>query len=105
MTFQSLVYSLCKHVPAGKVTTYKAIADALGSKGYRSVGNALNKNPFGFLEGGNIPCHRVVCSNGRVGGFAHGVKRKVEMLKSEGVVVKDGNVVDFEKRLWCFKWT
>ncbi|HLC19520.1 MAG TPA: MGMT family protein [Candidatus Nanoarchaeia archaeon] len=96
MTFQSHVYLLCKQVPAGKVTTYKAIGDALGIKGYRAVGNALNKNPFGFLECGNIPCHRVVCSDGRVGGFAHGVEKKIELLKKEGIVVRDGKVVDFE---------
>ena len=100
MTFQSRVYSLCKQVPAGKITTYKAIADTLGSKGYRAVGNALNKNPFGFFEGGDIPCHRVVCSSGKVGGFADGVEKKVEILKREGMLIEDNKIVDFEEKLF-----
>ncbi len=91
--FESRVYECCKMVPKGKVTTYKAIAQALGHQGYRAVGNALNKNPFS-----HVPCHRVVCANGRVGGFAHGVGKKVEMLRKEGVEVNNGTIVDFERR-------
>ena len=44
--FQKRVYELCKKVPKGKVTTYKAIAQKMRTKAYRAVGNALNKNPF-----------------------------------------------------------
>lgn len=96
--FQQRVYGLCKQVPAGKVTTYKAIGDALGGRGkiYRAVGVALNKNPFAPV----VPCHRVVASDGSIGGFAHGCEKKIEMLKKEGVIVKDGKVVDFEKNMF-----
>jgi len=95
MTFQSRVYSLCKQVPAGKITTYKAIADTLGSKGYRAVGNALNKNP----DLKTIPCHRVVNKVGRLAlGYAFGGPGEQKMrLLSEGVVFVDENHVDLQK--------
>lgn len=92
--FQSKVYSLCRKVPRGRVTTYKAIADALGVKAYRAVGGALNQN-----RSASVPCHRVVCSDRAVGGFAHGVEKKIEMLRKEGIDVMDGKVVEFEKIL------
>lgn len=91
--FKSHVYELCRKVPQGKVTTYKAIGDALGMNGYRAVGMALNKNPFAPV----VPCHRVVASDGSVGGFAHGTWKKIELLRNEGVAVRDGKIVDFEK--------
>lgn len=97
MSFQEKVYELCRKVPKGRVTTYKAIGDALGIKAYRAVGNALNKNRFA-----SVPCHRVVCSDSKVGGFAHGVEKKVEMLRMEGVCVKEGKMVDFEKKGFLF---
>ncbi len=94
--FQQRVYELCKQVPRGKVTTYKAIADALGIKGYRAVGMVLNRNPFAP----KVPCHRVVAADGSIGGFAHGVVRKIELLKKEGVIIKNGKVVDFETNMF-----
>ncbi|MCK4589683.1 MAG: MGMT family protein [Nanoarchaeota archaeon] len=86
--FEKKVYSICKRVPKGKVTTYKAIAKKLKCKGYQAVGNALNKN-----RDKKVPCHRVVKSSGEVGGFARGTKKKIEMLKKEGVGIKDGEVL------------
>lgn len=91
-SFNERCYNVLRKVPKGKVTTYKEIALALKSKGYRAVGNAMNKNPYSFISGGNVPCHRVVCSDGKVGGFAHGQKNKIEMLRKEGVEVVDGKV-------------
>ena len=85
--FEKKVYSICKRVPKGKVTTYGAIAKRLKSKGYQAVGNALNKNPFK-----SVPCHRVVKSNGEVGGFARGSRKKIEMLRKEGVKIKNDKV-------------
>ena len=79
--FQNKVYELCSKVPKGKVTTYKAISEAMGTKAYRAVGRALNKNPYAP----KVPCHRVVKSNGKVGGFAYGIVKKMDMLKKEGV--------------------
>ena len=98
--FQQQVYDLCSKVPSGKVTTYKEIAHALGKKGfaYRAVGMALNKNPYAP----SVPCHRVVASDGSLGGFAFGSSKKIEMLSKEGLTVTDNKIVDFKEVLYCF---
>ena len=99
------IYALLKKVPKGKVTTYKILAEAAGTKAYRAVGRAMNKNPYGILNcrGKNmVPCHRVVASSGHLHGFAHGLKKKAELLRKEGVKIKDNKVVEFEKVLFEF---
>ena len=99
--FQEKVYTLCRKVPRGRVTTYKAIGDALGGRGqvYRAVGAALNRNPYAP----EVPCHRVIAGDGSVGGFAHGVKKKTALLQKEGVRVRKGKVVGFRERLFLFR--
>lgn len=97
-SFNEKCYELLKKVPKGRVTTYKEIANALGTRAYRAVGNAMNKNP----EIGKAPCHRVVNSDGGLGGYALGVKSKEELLRKERVLVKDGKIVNFEKKLFGF---
>lgn len=97
-TFNSRCYELLKKVPKGKVTTYKDLANALNTKAYRAVGNAMNKNPYAPV----VPCHRVVKSNGDVGGFAHGQKKKINLLKKEGVEIEDGKI-DLEKFSYKFR--
>jgi len=96
-TFNEKCYNLLKKVPKGKVTTYKKIAKALNSDGYRAVGNAMNKNPYK-----EVPCHRVVKSNCEVGGFASGTKNKIRLLKKEGIEIKKVRV-DLNKYLYKFK--
>jgi len=87
--FADLVYQVLRKVPRGKVTTYSAIARAIGKpKAARAVGNALNKNPYAP----QVPCHRVIKNSGEVGGFAHGTKKKIQLLGREGVIVKNGRV-------------
>ena len=98
MNFSEKVWEACRLVPRGKVTTYKEIARKLGTNAYRAVGNSLNANPYAPL----VPCHRVVNSSGAVGGFASGSGRKEKILRSEGVLVRNGRVVDFEKKLHRF---
>ncbi|PIN86963.1 cysteine methyltransferase [Candidatus Woesearchaeota archaeon CG10_big_fil_rev_8_21_14_0_10_44_13] len=98
MNFNQRVWKLTKRVPKGKVSTYKEIARKLGTKAYRAVGNALNKNPYSP----EVPCHRVVKSDGCVGGFARGTRKKVEMLKSEGIKIKNNKIIDFRKKLYKF---
>jgi len=103
MQFNEKIYALLKKVPKGKVTTYKILAEAAGTKAYRAVGNAMNKNPNGILncKGKNmVPCHRVVDSKGHLHGFAHGLKKKKELLEKEGVKVRNDKIVDFEKVLY-----
>lgn len=92
--FQKRVYELCKKVPKGKATTYKAIAEKMGIKAYRAVGMALNKNPFS-----NVPCHRVVGSSGHLTGFASGLKKKAKLLENEGVKIKNNKIEDFDEVL------
>ena len=81
MTFNQKVWALCARIPAGKVTTYGHIANALKTKAYRAVGNAMNRNPYSP----KVPCHRVVGSTGALTGFAQGLDKKRQMLKDEGV--------------------
>jgi methylated-DNA-[protein]-cysteine S-methyltransferase len=87
-SFNERCYAILRKVPKGKVVTYKQLAEALGTRAYRAVGNAMNKNPYAP----EVPCHRVVASNGDLHGFAHGLKRKAQMLKEEGVAVQNDRV-------------
>jgi methylated-DNA-[protein]-cysteine S-methyltransferase len=80
MSFNEKVWALTARIPAGKVTTYGEIARAMGSRGSRAVGNALNRNPFAP----QVPCHRVVGSGGALTGFAGGLPKKQRLLKHEG---------------------
>mgnify|MGYP001584157386 CR=1 FL=1 len=91
-SFNERCYKLLQKVPRGKVTTYQELARTLGTKAYRAVGNAMHANPYAP----KVPCHRVVKSDGRIGGFASGTKKKIEMLKKEGVEIIDSKV-DLEK--------
>jgi len=113
--FQQKVYSLCKKIPRGKVSTYGELARALGKKGVmsRAVGNALNKNPFGAWGrvGGLscrrqdcfVPCHRVVKSDGTIGGFASGPEKKIYLLRKEGIEIKNRKIVGLKKRLYRYE--
>ncbi|MDZ7611561.1 MAG: MGMT family protein [Candidatus Moranbacteria bacterium] len=99
--FEKKVYETLKKIPKGRVVSYGGLARACGKPGaFRAVGNALNKNPFAP----EVPCHRVVRSDGLVGGFSSGAEKKVKLLKKEGVEVdKNGNVRDFGKRLFVIR--
>ncbi len=78
--FQQKVYDFVRTIPKGETRTYKEVAIAISHpKAYRAVGNALNKNPFSPI----VPCHRVIRSNGDIGGFASGTKNKVKLLSAE----------------------
>lgn len=99
--FANRVYSALKLVPKGKVTTYGELARIIGTKAYRAVGQVLHRNPFAPA----VPCHRVICSNGDIGGFAWGQAKKTQMLKSEGVPVQKGKVVQLSEYLFRFPGT
>ena len=87
-SFNENCYKLLRKVPKGKVTTYKAIAEKLNTKAYRAVGNAMNKNPYAP----KVPCHRVINSNGELGGFASGIKNKIKLLKEEGIKIENNKI-------------
>ncbi len=86
------IYKLTSQIPKGRVSTYGLLAEAAGRPGAgRAVGRLMNVNPNPII----VPCHRVVHSDGRIGGYGGGVRAKIRLLASEGVVVVDGRVVDF----------
>ncbi|MBC8520734.1 MAG: MGMT family protein [Methanomicrobia archaeon] len=98
--FPEEVLNLVKQIPRGKVTTYGEIArEITGSvRAARAVGQAVAKNPYPII----IPCHRVVRSDGDVGGYSLGVEKKIRLLRSEGVEVKGRKVLNFEQTLFLF---
>ena len=96
--FNEKCYQLLMLVPAGKVTTYSEIAGALNTRAWRAVGSAMAKNKNLF----NIPCHRVVRSDGNIGQYALGANKKAELLMEEGVDVTNGRVQDLEKFIHRF---
>lgn len=95
MSFSEKVWTLTARIPAGRVVTYRQIAEALHSVACRAVGQALHNNPYAPA----VPCHRVVGSDGRLTGYAGGLAAKERMLNSEGVPCKAGRVVDLASRL------
>ena len=97
--FEKAVLAKLKNVPCGNVTTYRLLAKAVGKpRAARAIGNAVNKNPWAP----KAPCHRVVKSTGELGGFASGPKKKIELLKKEGVIVEKGRIKDFNLILYKF---
>jgi len=96
--FDSRCLELVDLIPKGRITTYKEIAKALNTKAYRAVGNALNKNK-NLIK---TPCHRVVRSDGSLGGYALGMAVKKELLISEGIVIEGVCIKDFDRVFWSF---
>ena len=84
--FQIKVWNAISKISKGKVKTYKELARSIRKpKASRAVANACGKNPFPI----KIPCHRVIRSDGRLGGYSGkgGIKTKRELLRSEGVFI------------------
>lgn len=91
MNLEQKVYKKLLEVPKGKVTTYGELAKAVGLKnGQRVIGRIMNKNPYPVV----VPCHRVILSDGKVGGYAWGEKVKTKMLSQEGVKISNGKILD-----------
>ncbi len=97
--FFERVYAIAKQIPYGKVTSYGAIANILGSaRSARMVGWAMNA-----CHGReDIPAHRVVNRKGMLTGKHHfdGTNLMQQLLESEGIIVIDNQIVDFDKHLW-----
>ena len=84
--FQIKVWNAISKIPKGKVKTYNELARSIRKpKASRAVANACGKNPFPI----KIPCHRVIRSDGRLGGYSGkgGIKTKRKLLRSEGVFI------------------
>jgi len=97
--FFQKVYAVARRIPYGRVTSYGAIAKAIGAgKSARMVGYALN----GASQMPEIPAHRVVNRKGVLTGKHHfqGTDLMQQLLENEGIVVKNNQVQDFEKVFW-----
>ena len=89
------VYALLKTVPEGQVTTYGDLAKALGyPNAARAIGRIMNVNPNPII----VPCHRVVSSDGGIGGYAFGTEIKKEILAKEGLAFDGDRIVDFSAK-------
>ncbi len=97
-SYYELVYTVTRHIPPGRVSTYGAIADFLALGSARMVGWALNKS-FGQ---DNVPAQRVVNRKGELSGRNHFPTPTLmqELLEAEGVPVEDNRIPDFEQRFW-----
>lgn len=99
-TFYDKVHEVVRQVPAGRVTSYGAIAEYLGMKGSsRMVGYAMNACGNAFPP---VPAHRVVNRNGLLTGKHHFPVPELmeQLLESEGIAVDQDKVVDFKKLFW-----
>lgn len=94
--FYEDIFALVRLIPKGRVTSYGAIATALGKPGTaRQVGYAMHQSPD------DVPAHRVLNRNGHLSGKLHfGGNRMQELLEAEGIVVKDDQVQGFKKLFW-----
>ena len=94
------VYTLLTEIPPGKVSTYGDIAKALGHpKASRVIGRIIANNPNPI----SVPCHRVVKSNGEIGGFMYGEQKKREILEEEGIIFQGTFVKNFEESRFTLK--
>ena len=99
MKLEDKVYKKLLEVPPGKIITYGELAKAVGLKnGQRKIGQIMKNNPFPII----IPCHRVVKSDGTIGGYAYGSERKKHMLSKEGLKINNDKISDFKKNLFRF---
>lgn len=97
-SFNEKCYELLILIPEGKVTTYREMAKALNTRAWRAVGSAMAKNKK-LIE---VPCHRVVRSDGTIGKYALGSNKKAELLVGEGVAVEGGRVKELEKYIYRY---
>ncbi|NMI82086.1 MGMT family protein [Marine Group I thaumarchaeote] len=99
MNLEQKIYKKLLEVPKGQITTYGELAKAVGLKnGQRIIGKIMNKNPYPVI----IPCHRVVMSTGKIGGYAYGEGIKTKLLNDECIQIKNGKIIDLEKKVYRF---
>ncbi len=99
MNLEQRIYKKLLEVPKGQITTYGELAKAVGLKnGQRTIGKIMNKNPCPVI----IPCHRVVMSTGKIGGYAYGENIKTKLLNDEGIQIKNGKIMDLENKVYRF---
>ncbi len=88
ISFQQKACRAVRKIPKGKFLSYKQVAEMIGHpRAYRAVGNILSKN-----RDKKIPCHRVIKSDGRIGGYNQGVDKKTFLLQKEGLTIRKGKI-------------
>jgi methylated-DNA-[protein]-cysteine S-methyltransferase len=101
-SFQKKVLDKLQAVPRGALISYQGLGAAVGSaRSARAVGNALHNNPVPVY----VPCHRVISSDGRIGGYGGGAGRKLQLLRSEGFALDDGAVRVPDNVVWGHRRT
>lgn len=86
-------------MPHGKITTYNELSKSIGlENGQRLVGQIMKKNPFPVI----IPCHRVIKSNGDIGGYLFGIDIKKNMLRKEGICIIKNKIDNFKDVFFTF---
>jgi len=94
MNLFEYTYDLVRQIPNGKISSYGAVALALGDKvASRAVGRMMNQNP----DANSMPCFKIVYSDGKLGGFGLGIDDKITRLNQDNIIVRDGKIVDFEQ--------
>jgi deoxyribonuclease V len=97
MNLFEYTYDLLKQIPDGKVSTYGAVARALGdSLAARAVGRMMNQNQ----DPDEVPCYKIVHSDGRLGGFGRGIDDKIRRLKEDNIMVEKGRIENFHRVLF-----
>ena len=97
MNLFEYTYDLVRQIPKGNISTYGAVARALGDiVASRAVGRMMNQNP----DADDMPCFKIVHSDGKLGGFGLGINDKIRRLKEDNISVKDGKIVDFKNVLF-----
>jgi deoxyribonuclease V len=90
----SYTYDLVRQIPDGMISTYGSVAKALGDiKASRAVGRMMNQNP----DADEMPCFKIVQSDGTIGGFGLGIDDKIRRLNQDNILVKDNKIINFEK--------
>jgi deoxyribonuclease V len=92
MNLFEYTYSLVRQIPSNRLSTYGAVAEALGDqRAARAVGRMMNQNP----DADTMPCFKIVYSDGSLGGFGLGIEDKIRRIQNDGITVKDGRIIDF----------
>ncbi|MBS3777907.1 MAG: endonuclease V [Candidatus Thermoplasmatota archaeon] len=93
MDLYQYTYNLVEQIPDGRVSTYGAVAKALGDiRASRAVGRMMNQNP----HPDKMPCYRIVYRDGGIGGFAPGKDEKIKRLKKDNIQVEQDKIINFE---------
>ncbi|MDG6218590.1 MAG: endonuclease V [Candidatus Thermoplasmatota archaeon] len=97
MNIYQYTYDIVKQIPKGHVSTYGAVAKALGDiRASRAVGRMMNQNP----NPDEMPCYKIVYSDGRIGGFDLGIREKIYRLAKDNIQINNGRIVDFEHKFF-----